>query len=309
MILTVFIFIAGIFLLIGGADFLVRGSSRLAIRLKISPLVVGLTVVSLGTSSPELVVGIKAALSGYPGLAVGNVIGSIIVNIAFILGIASLINPLKVHIRAVKKDSPFLVIMSALGFVFLFDRNLLRMEAAILVLFCILYIVFTGFMAMREKGAEYEDKKVCRTPWLLLIMFIAGGLAALLVGANLLVKGGIDLARFFGVNEEIIGISIVAVGTSLPELASSVVAAIRKESDLAIGNIIGACILNIGFVLGISGLISPFSVPLLKIDDLLMMFLVGFLLFPFLKSNYVLSRKEGVMFVIIYVIYIFFLWI
>ncbi len=309
MFLTILFLLTGIIFLTGGAEFLVRGSSGLARKLGISPLVIGLTIVSFGTSSPELVVGVKSALSGYAGLAVGNVIGSNIANIALILGIASLINPLKVHLGAVKKDSPFLVIMSALGFIFLFNRNLLRIEAVILILFCILYMVFTGFMAMREKDSEYEGNKACRTPWLLLLIMMIGGLAALLIGANLIIKGGIELARFFGVSEEIIGISIVAVGTSLPELASSVVAAIRKESDIAIGNIIGACILNIGFVLGISGLLSPFSVPLLKIDDLLIMFLVGLLLFPFLKTNYKISRKEGIVFVMIYIVYIFFLWI
>lgn len=309
MLLTAVFLFSGVIMLTGGAEFLVRGSSGLARRLGVSPLVVGLTIVSLGTSSPELVVGVKSALSGYAGLAVGNVLGSNIANIALILGIASLINPLRVHLKAVKRDSPFLVIMSALAFVFLFDRKLFRVEAVILILFCTMYIAFTIFMAVREKDAEKEDRKICRTPWFLLVISMAGGLSALLIGANLLIKGGVDLARFFGVSEEIIGISIVAVGTSLPELASSVIASIRKETDIAIGNIIGACILNLGFVLGISGSISSFSFPLLKIDDLLIMSLVSLLLFPFLKSNFRLTRKEGAVFVMIYIVYIFFLWL
>ncbi|MBN1151271.1 calcium/sodium antiporter [candidate division WOR-3 bacterium] len=309
MALTIILLFMGVVLLTGGAEFLVRGSSGLARRLGVSPLVIGLTIVSFGTSSPELIVGIRSAISGYAGLAVGNVIGSNIANIALILGIASLINPLKVNLVAVKKDSPFLVIMSLLCFLFLLDRELLRAEAIILFFFCALYMVFTGLIAVREKDTDSGYEKICKTSWFLLIIMLLGGLAALLIGANLIIRGGIELALFFGVSEEVIGISIVAVGTSLPELASSVVAAIRKEADLAIGNILGACILNIGFVLGISGLISQFSVPLLKIDDILIMFLVGLLLFPFLRSNYTLSRREGFIFIVIYAVYIFFLWL
>lgn len=311
MIITIGILIAGILLLTAGAEFFIRGSSSLAARLGIHPLLIGLTVAAFGTSAPELFVSVKSALAGHAGIAVGNVIGSNIANIALILGSCALITPLSVHLTVIKRDTPFMVIISAICFAMLWNRHLSRFEALILLFLFFCYVIFTILISIREKNAAVSNKKdepVKKSNIIFLLLLISGSLLALLYGANLMVNAGVGLARFFGVNETIIGISIIAVGTSLPELAASLVAAAKKEPDIAIGNIVGSNVFNIGLVLGSAGAICPFSVPDLKTIDISITLLLSFILIPFLKTGFTLSRIEGMILFLCYAAYIFFLW-
>lgn len=310
MFLTIIMFFVGIVLLTAGAEFFVRGSSLLAARIGISPLVIGLTVVSFGTSAPELFVSVKSALDGFSGITLGNVIGSNIANVALILGVSALICPLKVQRQVVRRDTPFMILISMIAVALLFDHALSRPESLILLLLFSVYVVFTVILAIKEKASPDEeivdDRK--KYPLPLLFVFIGGGMAALVFGANQLVTSGVALARFFGVSETIIGISVIAVGTSLPELAASAMAAYKKEADIAIGNIVGSNVFNIGLVLGTAGTISPLSVPDLKMMDLGLMLLFSMVLFPFIRTGFVLSRLEGGLFLAGYGAYIFFLW-
>jgi cation:H+ antiporter len=310
MLLTVIMLVVGIAFLTAGAEFFVRGSSLLAARIGISPLVIGLTVVSFGTSAPELFVSVKSAFDGFSGITLGNVIGSNIANVALILGVSALICPLKVQRQVVRRDTPFMILFSAITVGLLFNRVLSRPESIFLLVLFFAYVVFTVILAIKEKTQPDEeivdDRK--KYPLPLLLLFIVGGMTALVSGANQLVTSGVALARFFGVSDTIIGISVIAVGTSLPELAASAMAAYKKEADIAIGNIVGSNVFNIGLVLGTAGTISPLSVPDLKIMDLGLMLLFSVMLFPFIRTGFILSRIEGALFLAGYGIYIFFLW-
>jgi cation:H+ antiporter len=312
MLVTVGLLIAGVILLTVGAEFFVRGSSHLATRLGISPLVVGLTVVAFGTSSPELFVSVKSALSGYPGIAVGNVIGSNIANIALILGTSALITPLAAHLQVIRRDTPFMVAISATGFLLLWDKHLSRIEAIGLFALFLSYVVFTVWMSKREKAKETADMEAeygKRQHIVVTLLLIVGGFGGLVYGSNLLVDAGVVLARFFGVSETIIGISIVAVGTSLPELAASLVAAAKKEADIAIGNVVGSNVFNVGLVLGSAGIISPFSVGELNPVDIGVMLFLSALLIPFLITGLRLNRAEGGILLGSYAVYIYYLWV
>jgi cation:H+ antiporter len=311
MLLTVCLFIAGIVLLTAGAEFFVRGSSLLARRMGVAPLVVGLTVVAFGTSAPELFVSVKSALMSVPGIAVGNVIGSNIANIALILAGSALIMPLTVHRQIVKRDMPFLIVFSAVLCLLLLDRSLSRWDSLLLLLLFGGYLFATVSFAKREsadrRGAAQAPKE--RGSGLpLIFLMIAFGLGGLLYGSQLMVDAGVTLARYCGVSDTIIGISIVAVGTSLPELAASLMAAFKKESDIAVGNVVGSCIFNIGMVLGCAGGLSPFAVPELKYVDLGVMFALSLVLLPFLKSGFTLNRIEGAILLLAYAGYMFYLW-
>ena len=310
MPLTIILLIVGIALLTSGAEFFVRGSSLLASRMGISPLIIGLTVVSFGTSAPELLVSVKSALSGYSGITLGNVIGSNIANVALILGVSALICPLKVQLQVVRRDTPFMILISAITVVLLFNRSLSRVESLLLLLLFSIYVTFTVITAIKEKSAPTEDFSGTKKnyPFFVLLLFIIGGMIGLVFGANLLVSSGVTIARFLGVSETIIGISIIAVGTSLPELAASSMAAFKKEADIAIGNVVGSNVFNIGLVLGTAGTISPFSVPDLKLADLGLMLIFSIVLLPFIRTRFVLSRVEGGLFLAGYGTYIWFLW-
>lgn len=310
MLLTFGLLIAGLTLLTAGAEFFVRGSSSLAARLGVRPLVIGLTVAAFGTSAPELFVSVKSALAGYPGITVGNVIGSNIANVALILGISALITPLSVHLKVIRRDTPFMLLISTIACVMLWNRDIARIEAVVLLLLFFCYLTATAVLSLRERTTEARSgqdlARYGKIP--LLLLYIAGGLLALLYGANLAVDTGAEIARFFGVNETVIGISIVAVGTSLPELAASVMAALKKEADIAIGNIVGSNVFNIGLVLGTAGAICPFSVPDLRAIDIGIMLFLSALLFPFLRTGFTLNRIEGAILLLTYAAYMVFLW-
>ncbi len=300
--------VVGLVVLTVGAEFLVRGGAALALRLKIRPLVVGLTVVAFGTSAPELAVSIKSALAGQGDVAAGNVIGSNIFNIAAILGIAALIFPLAVHAKLIRYDIPLMIGVTVVAMVMMRDAALSRVEAALLFAGLITYLVVTFRFSAREDAAMEEEAsaelpKPGRSALLEGLMII-GGLAALVIGADWFVRGAVDLARWFGLTEAVIGLTIVAAGTSLPELATSVVASFRRHTDIAIGNVVGSNIFNILAILGLTGIIHPFSTQNILAFDAWTMLLFAVLLFPLAATGCVLKRWEGAVLLLGYLGYI-----
>ncbi len=303
----------GLVLLFFGADWLVQGAVTLALHLGLSPLIVGLTVVALGTSVPEALVSVQAALGHQGGIALGNVIGSNILNIALILGLSSLILPLKVDSRIVKADVPLLTGATFMLVVLLEDFHISRMEGAFLLL-CIVFYVTGNIMTVKRTSPE-EDKiegmeipeDSGKTLWRD-VGFLILGIVTLGFGANFLVTGAVDLARIFGLSEALIGLTIVSIGTGTPELATALMAAFRKSPDLAIGNVVGSNLFNIMFVLGIAGLVAPLDGNGISSIDLYVMLGVTILLLPTVWTGRILDRKEGFLFLAIYVGYLYHLW-
>jgi cation:H+ antiporter len=308
--MTAFWLVAGLLVLTAGAEFLVRGGAALALRLRIRPLVVGLTVVAFGTSAPELAVSIKAALAGQGDVAAGNVIGSNIFNIAAILGLSALILPLSVHAKLIRIDIPLMIGITVVAIALMWDKQLSRLEGVMLVIGLLVYIWATFRFTSRE-SAEVEDEASAELPKpgrsvLLEIVMIVGGLAALVIGADLFVRGAIALAEWFGLSEAVIGLTIVAAGTSLPELATSIVAAFRRHTDIAVGNVVGSNIFNLLAILGITGVIHPFSTQNILAVDSISMLLFAALLFPLAATGFYLKRWEGAVLFGGYVVYIWY---
>ena len=300
-------------LLYFGADWLVKGAVTISLKFGLSPLIVGLTVVALGTSLPEALVSIQATLDNQGGIALGNVIGSNILNIALILGLSSLLQPLKVDSHLVKADVPILVGASFLLIVLLEDFHISRMEGALLLLGIVFYVTGNIMTVKRTSPAEdqIEGMEVPEDPSKNLLRdigFLILGLIALALGSNFLVEGAVDLARIWGLSEALIGLTIVSIGTGTPELATALMAAYRKTADIAIGNAVGSNIFNIFFVVGLAGLIAPINGTQISPSDLYVMFGLTFLLLPTVWTGMVLDRKEGFLFVAIYVAYIYYLW-
>ncbi|RTZ78647.1 MAG: sodium:calcium antiporter [SAR324 cluster bacterium] len=303
----------GLVLLYFGADWLVQGAVTLALHLGLSPLIVGLTVVALGTSVPEALVSVQAAIGHQGGIALGNVIGSNILNIALILGLSSLILPLKVDSHIVKADVPLLTGATFMLVVLLEDFHISRMEGAFLLL-CIVFYVTGNIMTVKRTSPE-EDKiegmeipeDSGKTLWRD-VGFLILGIVTLGFGANFLVTGAVDLARIFGLSEALIGLTIVSIGTGTPELATALMAAFRKTPDLAIGNVVGSNLFNIMFVLGIAGLVAPLDGKGISSIDLYVMLGVTILLLPTVWTGRILDRKEGFLFLAIYVGYLYHLW-
>lgn len=313
MLISLLYILASLILLYFGANWLVKGSSSLAIKAGISPLVAGLTVVAFGTSSPELVVGINTALAGQGNITIGNVVGSNLFNICVILGISAIITPMKIKMQLLKIDIPILILVTA-GFMLLFiDRHISRFEGVILVTGIVIYTVVNIYLARREKNIEVLDEFEKSVPknnvkWYISTGMVLAGIGLLVAGSEFLVKGAVDIARTLGVGETIIGITIIAAGTSLPELASSVIAAMRKEYDIAIGNIIGSNIFNILCIVGVSALTKPLSAIAISNIDLYFMIGVTLLLLPFFRTHYTLKRDEGFFMIALYGMYMYYLW-
>lgn len=300
--------LTGILLLYFGAESLVRGSSRLAAHFGIPPLIIGLTIVALGTSAPELTVSISAALKGASDVALGNVVGSNILNIAVVLGITALIRPPSVHFDLIRREIPFMIFVSLLGFGLVWYGHIPRMVGIALFLILCGYTWVCIRAAKREPdGADYDLSSKGSPVWLCSIMIVAG-LGVLVLGSNLFVTGSVALARDFGISEAIIGLTIVALGTSLPELATSVVAALKNESDVAIGNIVGSNIFNILCILGLTSSFIPMEVGGIGIRDAAFMLGLSILLLPFAFSQRSISRMEGGCFLSIYGVYLYLIW-
>lgn len=307
MLLDIIFLLGGIVLLYFGAEGLVGGSVSLAQRLKLTPLVIGLTVVALGTSMPELVVSVGAALSGSAPIAAGNVVGSNIANIALILGASAIICPLAVHLRIVRLDLPLLVIVSFGMAVIIYDQTVGRLEGAILVAGLIGYTWFSLRAARKETAAndvfaEIIPKTMRSIPASLGL--VVGGLLLLVIGARLLVTGAVAIAQSFGLSEAVIGLTIVAAGTSLPELATSLIAALKKEADIAVGNIVGSNMFNILGILGIASLVRPLENTGMSTLDLGLMIALAIVLLPLARTGWRINRWEGAFFLVTYLAYV-----
>ena len=305
--------IGGLILLYFGANWLVQGAITLALHLGLSPLIVGLTVVALGTSVPEALVSVQAAIGHQGGIALGNVIGSNILNIALILGLSAFFNPLKVDSHLVKADVPLLAGATFMLVVLLEDFHISRMEGAFLLL-CIVGYVAGNIMTVKRTSPEENKIEGVELPedhsknlWRD-ISFLFIGLIALAFGSNFLVTGAVDLARILGLSEALIGLTIVSIGTGTPEMATALMAAYRKRADLAIGNAVGSNLFNIMFVLGIAALVAPLDGKGISSIDLYVMLGVTILLLPTVWTGRILDRKEGFLFLAIYVGYLYHLW-
>ncbi len=313
MILPYVLIVVALLLLFGGAELLVKGSASLAVRAGLTPLVIGLTVVAFGTSSPELAVSLKAAYAGQGDVAVGNVVGSNILNIAVILGLSAVIYPISVHLQLIKVDVPIMILVSVLLPVLLSDGRLGRVEGGLLFAGIIVYTIFNVMMARKGAAAEVESEFAESVPkstkhWSFDLVLIGGGLATLVVGSRLLVDNSIEVARAFQISEAVIGLTVVALGTSMPELATSIIAAVRRQPDIALGNVIGSNIFNILATLGLSSLMVPMTAGGITLVDYAVMVGTAVLLLPFLMTGSRLGRLEGLVFLGGYCGYLAFLW-
>ncbi|AOY58418.1 MULTISPECIES: calcium/sodium antiporter [Desulfococcus] len=299
------LFIAGLALLIVGAEALVRGASRLAAAFGVSPLVIGLTVVAFGTSSPELAVSFKSTFSGQTGIALGNVVGSNILNVLLILGISALISPLAVSQQLVRLDVPLMLALSIIVLIFSLDDNLGRIDGLILVVGLVVYLSFLISQSRRESAAvsgEYEKafgiEDAAAGSRLKNVILIIAGFAMLVLGSRWMVDSAVAFARHIGVSELVIGLTIVAAGTSLPEVVTSVIAAIRGERDIAVGNVVGSNIFNIMAVLGLTSAFAPAGIevpPAVIRFDIPVMVAVAFACLPIFFTGGVISRREGLL--------------
>lgn len=308
MLLPLGAILVGLVLLTGGAEGLVRGAASLARRMGLSPLVIGLTVVALGTSMPELVVSVGAALTGVESLALGNVVGSNIANIGLILGVAAVFAPLRVQAQVIRIDMPVLTAVSLAVAGLLLDGRVSRLDGALLTTGLIVYVVMTVRWARAEPEgivqAEFDRGVPAPRRWGYDVVLLSIGLAALVGGAEVLVDGAITLARQLHVSDTVIGLTVVAIGTSLPELATSLVAAWRREGDIAVGNVVGSCIVNLLGILGVTALVHPLGVGGLGMLDGAVLLGLTVVLLPFMRTGFVLSRPEGGLLLMGYVGYL-----
>ncbi|MDH3205439.1 MAG: calcium/sodium antiporter [Gemmatimonadota bacterium] len=307
--LDVLLLVFGIGVLYFGAEWLVRGSARLAGSLGVSPMVVGLTVVSFGTSAPELVVGTVAAWGGNPDLAIGNVMGSNLANIGLILGLTSIVRPLDVQSRVVWREMPIMFGITLLLYPLVWDLELTGSDGFILLLSLLGYLIFVFQSVGSETPSvvgEYEDFiKAAGDDQSHLHLSDVGlvvvGSAGLVLGGYCIVEGAVQVAAALGISQVVIGLTVVAVGTSLPELATSLVAAARRESDIAVGNVIGSNIFNVAGILGVASLVETIPIrPALLTEELPVLLLVSLLLFPVLRSGWRIRRWEGAILVAAY---------
>ncbi|WP_069130295.1 calcium/sodium antiporter [Rhodohalobacter halophilus] len=307
----------GLLLLIAGAEVLVRGASRLAAIAGLSPLVIGLTIVAFGTSSPEFSVSLKSVFSNQAEVAAGNVIGSNIFNILFILGLSSLITPLNVKEKLVRFDVPVMIVLSVVVWIFSVNLIIGQMEGLLMFSTLLIYITLLIYFGRSTKEDRSEGASInTDSDFSILqvgkhLVFVAIGLVMLIYGSGWFVDGAIEAARFFGVSELVIGLTIVAAGTSLPEVFTSVIAAFRGERDIAVGNVVGSNIFNLLGVLGFTAFMSPgglgMSSSLLSFDLPVMVF-VSLLCLPIFLTGKIINRREGAFLLFLYVAYMTTLW-
>lgn len=311
--INLLILFAGFILLVKGADIFVAGASAVARHFNIPPIIIGLTIVAFGTSAPEAAVSLTATLSGNNGIAVGNVLGSNIFNISFILGAAALFYPLKVSVNTIKKEIPMALIAALLLPVFILDPVfgntadffLSRSESIVLLVFFAIFI----FYIIESIGVHHESldenitinkepKKLSRA-----IIKTIIGLVGVVIGGKLVVYSSVSIAQYFGLSETLIGLTIVAIGTSLPELVTSCIAAYRKETDIAVGNIIGSNLFNVFFILGFSALIRPIAIPGSLTVDLIFNLVLTIVVYIFSRTDRQIERREGLILLSGYIAY------
>lgn len=313
LLLNIVFILLGFILLIKGGDFLVDGSVAIAQKAKLSPMVIGLTVIGFGTSAPELLVSTQGAIAGHPGIAIGNVVGSNIANIALILGITAIIVPIAIHKTTLRVDSPFMILsVTAMALIGL-TGTITRLEGIAFVLLLIGFVSYQIWTARKQaKNEEQEIVKPKMSLWVALITVVLS-ISALALGAHLLIKGASGLAMKIGMAvgvdhmnmERIIGLTIVAVGTSFPELFAAIQAARKGQTDMAIGNVVGSVTFNILCVVGVASAVCPIEGSNIGFSfDYIMMVFLSILLWVFLLTNRTLERWEGVMLTLIYIGYI-----
>ncbi|SHJ56767.1 cation:H+ antiporter [Geosporobacter subterraneus DSM 17957] len=301
----------GFILLIKGADYFVEGASGIAKLLRVPPILIGLTIVAFGTSSPEAAVSIRAAVNGNNGIALGNVVGSNVFNISLIIGITAMLNPLQVERETVRKEIPFTLLASILLLVLVSDTllqglaiNQITMgDGLVLGCFFLIFMFYLLEVALHSRERDEEMTAFCPKTMGKNVLFTAGGLAAIISGGELVVRSSTTIAKTLGMSETMIGLTIVAVGTSLPELITSVTAAVKKQSEIAVGNIVGSNIFNILFVLGISSAIHPIRVDPKIFFDIRLMILYTAILLIFSRTHHKISRKEGFVLLLSYLFY------
>ena len=314
-LVTLVLFLVGVVILVLGAELLVRGASRLAVANGIPPLVVGMTVVAYGTSSPELAIGVGSALAGQTELALGNVVGSNIANILLVIGISALLAPMAVSRRLVRTDIPVMIGITLALVILSLDHNLGRVEGLALVLAAVVFTVWSIRQGRKERRTGGEDESATAvgggTRWQLIqVGYVIVGLAMLIAGSQLVVDGAVWLAGALGASEIIIGLTVVAIGTSLPEVVTSIIASIRGRIDLALGNIIGSNILNILAVLGAAAAASPDGVNVATAVlnfDFPVMTIVAIVCLPVFFTDHFVTRWEGGLFLGYYVAYLVYL--
>lgn len=322
MTLNLALFVVGLLMLYYCAGWLVKGSSSLAQSLGLTPLVIGLTVVAFGTSAPELVVSIVSSLKGKSMIAVGNVVGSNICNIALVLGLSAIVHPIKGSRSVIQRDIPIMLGVSLYLLVISLNSNIGRLEGASLFGGIIVYTCFNYYIAHKEskRSIHHESYALAYavdniehiTSRSRQIVWIAAGIIGVVAGAEILIDAAVGIMKVFGVSEKFIGLTIVALGTSLPELATSVVAALKKEMEISIGNLVGSNVFNILSVLGAASLVKPIPIPGgfiqsgLLIDYLFMMF-VSFLPWLMMRKKYVVTRRDGMILLLCYVGYVLYL--
>jgi cation:H+ antiporter len=313
VLISSLLLIGGILLLWFGAEILIRGASVLGTRIGISPIVVGLTVVSVGTSLPELAVCIIAVLQGSADLAVGNVMGSNLANIGLVLGIAAVVRPMEVRRLVVRREVPWMILVTLLVFPVIWDLELGRLEGTFLSLVLVLYLIRLLPAARKEEAEllaeEFKDIPVVEPPArrrsvrriLVPMLMVAMGSVILVVAARSIVMGATQVAQALGISELLIGLSVLAIGTSLPELATTAVAAFRRQADLAVGNIVGSNIFNLTLVLGGTALVRPLDVPARVLSvEYPAVLVLSLIVLPLASGRRTLGRKEGLLFLILY---------
>ncbi|WP_455094867.1 calcium/sodium antiporter [Prevotella koreensis] len=302
MMMNIIYIVFGILMVLWGAGKLTDGATSIAAKMKIPPMIIGLTVVAMGTSMPEFFVSFVSALKGTSDLAVGNVVGSNIFNTMLIVGTTALVTPMVIAKSTVKKDIPFAVLASAMLLPMAIDGSISRIDAAVLFAVFITFILYTVRSAKKDKDSGNEDE-VKEMPVWRAVAFLVLGLACLIVGSNLFVDGATAVASLLGVSEAVIGLTVVAGGTSLPELATSVVAARKGQCAIAMGNVIGSNVFNILMILGITGMIHPMSIIGITRLDFIVMQLSIILLWIFSFTKYTVARWEGGLLVALFLAY------
>ncbi|OZT78685.1 calcium/sodium antiporter [Salinicoccus roseus] len=305
--------VIGFVLLIKGADYFVEGASNIAVKLNVSPLLVGLTIVALGTSSPEATVAILAALEGSPGVVLGNVIGSNIVNITVVIGLTALIAPLTVQSETVRKEIPFAMLAAIVLMILMADvalqgagANIInRGDGIIILLFFSVFLYYVFEMARKNRSSTVEKVDAdTGESWLKNILFTIGGLIAIIIGGEMVVSSATEIALSLGMSEALVGLTIVAIGTSLPEIMTSVTAALKGKGDMAIGNVVGSNIFNIFFVTGTASTVAPIAAESKLFFDGWVMVGLTVLLLIFSRTDFKIGRKEGAVLLLAYITYL-----
>ena len=310
--MTYVLLLVGFVLLIKGANYFVDGSSNIARLLRIPPILIGLTIVALGTSSPEATVSIIAALGGNADIAVGNVVGSNIFNITVVIGLAAFLFPLKVQSETIKKEIPFTLLASIVMLVLMsdialqgFSNNVLtRSDGIILLIFLSIFMYYVIELGLRSRQNSALTQVKGDVKWGKNILITLVGLAAIIFGGDLVVNNATKIAYSLGMSETLVGLTIIAIGTSLPELVTSISAALKKESEIALGNIVGSNIFNIFFVLGASSVITPIAVNDKVFIDVIIMIVLTLILLFFARTGFRIGKREGILLAVAYVVYL-----